>query len=151
VCLTCLESVNYLFYALKLPPFRTRYLRIRADSGVLPFTPIMSMSLGTMPRIPSVLNGIANRILRFRDRLSFRFLGVRYATQPKRFEYSQLYTGNGSEVSATYYGPMCFQGSVKGSEDCHFLNIYTPYLPGPRSRRKALKPVMVCSHVSKTH
>ncbi|KAI0424150.1 Alpha/Beta hydrolase protein [Xylaria sp. FL1042] len=78
----------------------------------------------------------------FRDRLSFRFLGVRYATQPKRFGYSTLYAGNNSYISATQYGSACIQGS-SGSEDCHFLNIWTPFLPGPRSTHRSLKPVMV--------
>ncbi|KAI3336648.1 cholinesterase [Xylariaceae sp. AK1471] len=81
----------------------------------------------------------------FRDRLSFRFLGVRYATQTKRFTYSQLYVGNNSVVSATKYGAMCVQGG-SGSEDCHFLNIYSPYLPGPKSHQRSLKPVMFWIH-----
>ncbi|KAI1347336.1 Alpha/Beta hydrolase protein [Xylaria sp. FL0043] len=81
----------------------------------------------------------------FRDRLSFRFLGIRYATQPRRFTYSTLYAGNNSHVSATQYGSACVQGS-SGSEDCHFLNIWTPFLPGPRSTQRSLKPVMFWIH-----
>ncbi|KAI0393915.1 cholinesterase [Xylariaceae sp. FL0594] len=81
----------------------------------------------------------------FRDRLSFRFLGIRYAARPKRFEYPQLYTGNGNQVSATDYGSECVQWG-RGSEDCHFLNIFTPYLPGPRSRKTSLRPVMFWIH-----
>ncbi|KAK5625615.1 hypothetical protein RRF57_001331 [Xylaria bambusicola] len=77
----------------------------------------------------------------FRDRLSFRFLGIRYATQPKRFAYPTPYIGNNSHVSAIQYGSACVQGS-SGSEDCHFLNIWTPYLPGPISNKRSLKPVM---------
>ncbi|KAI0455322.1 Alpha/Beta hydrolase protein [Xylaria acuta] len=82
----------------------------------------------------------------FRDRLSFRFLGVRYAAQPKRFAYPQLYVGNNSDVSATQYGSMCIQGGT-GSEDCHFLNIWTTFLPGPTFMQRALKPVMVCPNL----
>ncbi|KUJ14597.1 cholinesterase [Mollisia scopiformis] len=82
----------------------------------------------------------------FRDRLSFRFLGVRYAPQPKRFTYSTRYVGTGSNVSATSYGSECVQ-SGGGSEDCLFLNIWTPYLPAhggaPASK---LKPVMFWIH-----
>ncbi|KAI1826250.1 cholinesterase [Xylaria intraflava] len=81
----------------------------------------------------------------FRDRLGFRFLGVRYATRPKRFAYPDLYVGKGGDVSATEYGSMCIQGQ-SGSEDCHFLNIWTPYLPGPNSQRQSLKPVMFWIH-----
>ncbi|KAI0537737.1 Alpha/Beta hydrolase protein [Xylaria digitata] len=81
----------------------------------------------------------------FRDRLNFRFLGIRYATEPKRFEYPQLYSGNNSDVPATQYGSACIQGSV-GSEDCHFLNIWTPFLPGPGAIERSLKPVMFWIH-----
>ncbi|RWA13480.1 hypothetical protein EKO27_g1622 [Xylaria grammica] len=62
----------------------------------------------------------------FRDRLSFRFLGIR-------------------EVSAMQYGSACIQGG-SGSEDCHFLNIWTPFLPGPKSTPRSLKPVMFWIH-----
>ncbi|KAI1433389.1 cholinesterase [Xylaria sp. CBS 124048] len=79
----------------------------------------------------------------FRDRVSFRFLGVRYAARPERFAYADPYVGNNKVVSAVDYGSMCIQGET-GSEDCHFLNIWTPYLPGPRSLQPALKPVMPC-------
>ncbi|CAJ2510094.1 Uu.00g059940.m01.CDS01 [Anthostomella pinea] len=80
----------------------------------------------------------------FRDRYSFRFLGVRYAPQPKRFTYSAPYTGNGSEVSATGYASECAQVvySYIGSEDCLFVNIWTSYLPRPQSLGTKLRPVM---------
>lgn len=79
----------------------------------------------------------------FRDRFSFRFLGVRYADQPERFTYSTPYSGNGSQVSALDYGSQCVQGGNVGSEDCLFLNIWTNHLPGPKSAKRDLKPVMV--------
>ncbi|KAN0105826.1 cholinesterase [Hyaloscypha variabilis] len=79
----------------------------------------------------------------FRDRLSFRFLGIRYAPQPKRFTYSTPYKGNGSS-DATSYGSQCLQ-SGGGSEDCLFLNIWTTYLPAPAGS-KQLKPVMFWIH-----
>ncbi|OTB20383.1 hypothetical protein K445DRAFT_17661 [Daldinia sp. EC12] len=81
----------------------------------------------------------------YRDRLSFRFLGVRYAPQPKRFTYSESYVGNGSEVSALEYDSQCVQAGNIGSEDCLFLNIWTTYIPGPKSTKKP-KPVMFWIH-----
>ncbi|CZR68152.1 probable cholinesterase [Phialocephala subalpina] len=82
----------------------------------------------------------------FRDRLSFRFLGVRYAPQPKRFTYSTAYTGTGNNASATSYGSQCVQ-SGGGSEDCLFLNIWTPYLPAHAGApAQKLKPVMFWIH-----
>ena len=80
---------------------------------------------------------------RFRDRLSFRFLGVRYAPQPKRFTYSTPYKGTASS-DATTYGSQCVQ-SGGGSEDCLFLNIWTTYLPA-HAGSKQLKPVMFWIH-----
>ncbi|KAH6654745.1 Alpha/Beta hydrolase protein [Truncatella angustata] len=82
----------------------------------------------------------------FRDRYSFRFLGVRYASQPQRFTYSTPYVGNGDQVSASEYGSQCVQGGNTGSEDCLFLNIWTNFLPGPHSSKKNLKPVMIWIH-----
>jgi carboxylesterase type B len=88
------------------------------------------------------------KIIRFRDALSFRFLGIRYATQPERFKYSTVYKGSGGNVSATQYGSECVQSPDKGSEDCLFLNIWTPYIPrSPRDAlAKDLKPVMFFIH-----
>ncbi|KAL2129908.1 hypothetical protein VTI74DRAFT_7151 [Chaetomium olivicolor] len=84
----------------------------------------------------------------FRDRLSFRFLGIRYAPQPQRFTYSTLFKGSGEAASALEYGSQCAQGSDTGSEDCLFLNIWTPYLPNPNSAppKKNLRPVGVWIH-----
>ncbi|KAK4165334.1 putative cholinesterase [Cladorrhinum sp. PSN259] len=84
----------------------------------------------------------------FRDRLSFRFLGVRYAAQPKRFTYSTLFQGSGEPASALDYGSQCAQGSDTGSEDCLFLNVWTPYLPNPTSKpeKRNLRPVAFWIH-----
>ncbi|KAH8798695.1 alpha/beta-hydrolase [Flagelloscypha sp. PMI_526] len=93
-----------------------------------------------------------------RDRLSFRFTGVPYAKPPLgnlRFAEAQLWEGKGTEVDATQFKPSCLQSSPfsrpdtglnpwGNSEDCLYLNIYTPYLPG-RSF-KPLKPVIVWFH-----
>ncbi|TPX09834.1 uncharacterized protein E0L32_009025 [Thyridium curvatum] len=84
----------------------------------------------------------------FRDRHSFRFLGVRYAPQPDRFAYSVPFKGNGSAASATGFAPQCVQSGSGGSEDCLFLNIWTPYVPRPESaaKKNKQKPVMFWIH-----
>jgi carboxylesterase type B len=84
---------------------------------------------------------------RFRDRVSFRFLGVRYASQPQRFTYSTLYQGKNDHVSALSYGSPCVQVSTNGTEDCLFLNIWTPFLPADgKASKRDLKPVMFNIH-----
>ncbi|KAJ5748399.1 uncharacterized protein N7511_010095 [Penicillium nucicola] len=83
----------------------------------------------------------------FRDRFSFRFQGIRYAKQPGRWEYAKLYKGAGRKTSALNYSPACAQGTASGSEDCLFLNIWTPYLPNPsKIKKNNLKPVMLWIH-----
>ncbi|KAI0887181.1 alpha/beta-hydrolase [Annulohypoxylon maeteangense] len=82
----------------------------------------------------------------FRDRFSFRFLGIRYAPQPERFTYSEPYVGSGNEASALDYGSQCVQAGNVGDEDCLFLNIWTAYIPGPNSTAETLKPVMFWIH-----
>jgi carboxylesterase type B len=81
----------------------------------------------------------------FRDRLSFRFLGIRYAAEPERFTYTSLYTGSGQTVDALQFGSICAQGG-QGTEDCFFLNVWTDYLPGPAAKKSTLKPVMFWVH-----
>lgn len=95
-----------------------------------------------------LINPLLTDDISFRDHLSFRFLGVRYAQQPRRWTYSTPYTGNGSSISALDYGSICVQGTpASGSEDCLFLNIWTPYLPhGKSTSKKELKPVMFWIH-----
>ncbi|KAL5319891.1 hypothetical protein ACEPPN_012949 [Leptodophora sp. 'Broadleaf-Isolate-01'] len=80
----------------------------------------------------------------FRDLHAFTFLGVRFAPQPPRLGYSQLFTGSES-TSALQPGPACAQAPSTGSEDCLFLNIWTPYLPSGQRKpeKKKLKAVMV--------
>ncbi|TDZ18654.1 Para-nitrobenzyl esterase [Colletotrichum orbiculare MAFF 240422] len=56
-----------------------------------------------------------------------------------------LYKGSGDRVSALEFGAACFQG-FGGSEDCHFLNIYTPYIPRSRRTDERLRPVMLWIH-----
>ncbi|EJT99693.1 alpha/beta-hydrolase [Dacryopinax primogenitus] len=76
----------------------------------------------------------------YRNQVSFRFLGIPYANQPTRFTYSPIYTGT-STINATAFGSPCLQLG-RGSEDCLFLNIWTPYIPAstnpPASSLKAV-------------
>ncbi|GJJ08793.1 hypothetical protein Clacol_003012 [Clathrus columnatus] len=83
----------------------------------------------------------------FRDQLSFRFLGLPYANPPARWEYSTLYNNKSvTHIDATNYGSQCWQsGSGPYSEDCLFLNVFTPFLPGS-SDKKNLKPVLFWIH-----
>lgn len=82
----------------------------------------------------------------FRDRSSFRFEGIRYAAQPERFTYSSVYTGTG-HADALEFQSECVQSGGVGSEDCLFLNIWSPYLPmSSQPSDRALKPVMFWIH-----
>ncbi|OBZ67858.1 Cholinesterase [Grifola frondosa] len=84
----------------------------------------------------------------FRDQLSFKFLGIPYADPPTRFEYPAAYTGPRS-INATEFGSQCVQtGAPSSSENCLFLNIWTPFLPqDPTSvSKEQLKAVMFWIH-----
>jgi hypothetical protein len=85
----------------------------------------------------------------YRDYHTFKFRGIRYAETPERFAYSKLKLYNESaQVSAITAGADCVQpiGEVTSgsSEDCLFMNIWTPYLSPMAGEKKGhLKPVMV--------
>lgn len=84
----------------------------------------------------------------FRDHFVFKFRGIRFAEQPLRFEYATLYEPNDTEpIPALKAGADCLQpiGEVEEgmSEDCLFLNVWTPTLPPSEGVPKdKLKPVM---------
>lgn len=80
-------------------------------------------------------------LIGYRDFLTFRFMGVRFAAEPERFTYSSVYEGTGTN-NALEPAPECLTLPNNGSTDCLFLNIWTTSLPGP-SAKKYLKPVMV--------
>ena len=98
----------------------------------------------TSPEQHMRVNSGGNSYIGYRDQKSFRFLGIPYADQPERFEYSHLYSGKSQTIQATEYGSQCPQASG-GSEDCLFLNIQTPYLPMD-GEKQDLKPVMFWIH-----
>lgn len=105
----------------------------------------------------------------YRDQNSFRFLGIPYAqaplgdlrfTAPKKWTLANNRKGNASNImDATEFGNVCTQMSFEGSptnktaarallgadesEDCLFLNVFTPTLKANRTRGL---PVMVYVH-----
>lgn len=82
-----------------------------------------------------------NTFTGFRNKKSFRFLGIPFANQPKRFEYSTVYSAKGQAIQATAYGADCAQPyEPSSSENCLFINIQTPYIPKAGST-KNLRPV----------
>jgi hypothetical protein len=85
-------------------------------------------------------------VLGYRDKHSFRFLGLKYASIPARFEQS-TYLPPFSNTTALQYGPTCIQsGCTTCSEDCLSLNIWTPYLPNGKTTPEKKKAVMVWIH-----
>ncbi|CCM03281.1 uncharacterized protein FIBRA_05409 [Fibroporia radiculosa] len=84
----------------------------------------------------------------YRDQLSFRFEGIPYADAPPRFTYPTGWTGS-KTLNATAFGSECVQAGVPdSSEDCLFLNIWTPFIPEDASTVSAdsLKPVLFWIH-----
>ena len=79
--------------------------------------------------------------LGYRDARSFRFLGIPFGQKPLgnlRFANAQPYNESYSNTTALAFSPACLQdqdGGLGGtgdgtySEDCLYLNVYTPELP----------------------
>ncbi|OQE27109.1 hypothetical protein PENFLA_c006G08672 [Penicillium flavigenum] len=89
----------------------------------------------------------------YRDARSFRFLGVPFATPPiddLRLAPPRAYTGS-KNIDATSMADSCIQSPsiltnvpIGGmSEDCLYLNIFTPFLPHNVTKSTALRPVAV--------
>ena len=86
-----------------------------------------------------------SEVVGYRDRLSFRFLGLKYTARPARFGYSKYEPiRNTGSTPALEYGPRCIQSGCVDStcnEDCLYLNIWTPHLPSgklPAAKKKAV-------------
>jgi acetyl esterase/lipase len=85
-------------------------------------------------------------IIGSRDRQAFRFLGLKYATIPARFAQS-TYLPPTANTAALQYGPTCMQTGCKTcSEDCLYLNVWTPYLPNGKVAANKKKAVMLWIH-----
>ncbi|KAI9151412.1 cAMP-regulated D2 protein [Paramyrothecium foliicola] len=71
-----------------------------------------------------------------------------YAPTPRRFEYSTPLSNASGPISALKAGADCLQPkNINSSDDCLFLNIWTPSLPSTHndsvSPKPALKPVLL--------
>ncbi|KAJ4360412.1 uncharacterized protein N0V89_000974 [Didymosphaeria variabile] len=103
-------------------------------------------SNNTEPRWQTHVRTGEAAVVGYRDKLSFRFLGLKYASYPSRFTYSAYQVPRGN-VSALAYGPGCIQsgcGTSTCSEACLYLNIWTPHLPSNAKSPK--KAVMLWIH-----
>ena len=113
------------------------------QSGASPCRPVASRTQGRFSRWTGGEELLTST--RIRDARGFQFVGIRYASQPTRFEHSTLFTQEGT-YDATQPASLCTQPGGQGSEDCLFLNIYTPYLPKTNKTDPPLKPVIFWIH-----
>ncbi|KAK1219405.1 hypothetical protein PQX77_017877 [Marasmius sp. AFHP31] len=124
-----------------------------------PHTSQVDTDFTTSPKTDVTSNGTV--FTGTRDHLTFRFMGIPYAQAPTgslRFKYAQPWSGK--QVDATALKPGCLQtGSFWDnnslglnpwglSEDCLYLNVYTPYIPSDvlSENSPALKPVLFWMH-----
>ncbi|KAI0346501.1 carboxylesterase from carbohydrate esterase [Trametopsis cervina] len=118
-------------------------------SGSLPALCSQTSALGAAPSTQNEVSVSSQglTITGYRDQRAFRFYGIPYANHPERWTYPTAYTGP-KTINATTFGPSCVQnGGQNTSEDCLFLNVWTPFVPHSSSASKsALKPVMFWIH-----
>ncbi|KAJ7593139.1 cholinesterase [Mycena floridula] len=106
-----------------------------------------SLAISTNKITTSTHLSTQNTFTGFRDKKSFRFLGIPYSNSIIRFEHSMLNTKRATDFDATSFGATCFQsGSGTFSEQCSFLNVFTPFIPSSSSKKGDLRPVVVWIH-----
>jgi len=140
------NSINLSSGKLQSVDCNTRLPALCTQSAPLSFVNNTDTSLSRQTQVSSgkaVYTG-------WRDKLSFRFLGIKYATFPQRFTDSSLVVSTGN-IDALDFGARCTSrgsrtGPVQGAEDCLFLNIYTPFLPKSHGSKDKLRPVMFWIH-----
>ncbi|CRG84495.1 hypothetical protein PISL3812_01776 [Talaromyces islandicus] len=128
-------------------------------TNTAPFVREVDTDYSEFPRVQTpLIEGTSFEGLR--DHMAFRFMGIPFAKSPTgdlRFKYAQSIKYTDANVNATAYGPAClqsgqFDGNSAGlnpwgnSEDCLYLQVYTPSLPVGDVPSKGLKPVMVWIH-----
>ncbi|KAL5114038.1 hypothetical protein ACEQ8H_008094 [Pleosporales sp. CAS-2024a] len=124
----------------------SKVVRERQVFGFVDYDAALSSVNGTDTRYQIRVSTGDAQYTGYRDKLSFRFLGIQYGSYPERFTYSSPFSASG-ELSALEFGSVCRQRTaLLGSEDCLYLNIYTPFLPASNSTCKELKPVMLYIH-----
>lgn len=97
------------------------------------------------PAIRLIVHWALRLMIRYRDKNAFIFQGIRYARPFERWTYSEVANTTGN-IEALSYGSQCTQAGNIGSEDCLFLNIWSPYLPNGEPEERCLKPVMFQIH-----
>ncbi|KAJ5807633.1 Carboxylesterase type B [Penicillium robsamsonii] len=118
-------------------------------------TPPVTTDLDRAARETTKLSVISNgyTLTGYRDARSFRFLGVPFASPPiddLRFAPPRSYTGS-KNIDATSMGDSCIQSSSSlsnqplggMSENCLYLNVFTPFLPHNVTTKTTLRPVAV--------
>ncbi|KIJ50170.1 hypothetical protein M422DRAFT_27497 [Sphaerobolus stellatus SS14] len=132
---------------VQLPGISTSFVKLPAlCSQSAPFRPASTSDKNPAWQV-KVKSG-SRTFTGFRDQVSFRFLGIPFANPPARWEYSTLFDNpKVTDINATNFGSQCWQGgSGSFSEDCLFLNVFTPLLPNGQPKTSQLKPVLFWIH-----
>ncbi|ODN05053.1 Esterase FE4 [Orchesella cincta] len=117
----------------------------------LSWAQLPSSSRITLQTTDGLFIGTKEPVDRDRSRREYySFTGIPYAKPPileRRWQEPELLEIDGGTHHATSFGPKCPQydsttKSVTGSENCLFLNIYTPYIPGGGRGIQSARPLL---------